>query len=269
MIKNLDSLAGRLKGIEIDGKEITPQGLKDMITSESEVEITVSDINLFNNDELETLKKNHGDIEYGKGKTKGVEMAVKEAREKHGLEFEGKNIDNLMTAFGARLTKDLGKEPNEKIKEVTGKYDILKATYDKEKEGWGTEKIELNTKYSKLRISTKFESSMPKLENGMKKNHASMIFQSENDLEEKDNKLVVKRNGEYVRDNLGELIPASDVFTAFASESGWLKAAGRGDGNEGGNEGSFKTKDEAWAHIRKNNIEPGSDEAKKLLKGVE
>ena len=268
MIKNFDSLAGRLKGITIDGKELNPKEFTELLTSENEVELTVNEINMFTNEELETLKKNVSDPEYNKGKINGVEMAVKEAREKFGLQFEGKTIDNLISAYEAKIKKDIDKKPNEVIEEWKTKYNTLKTTYDTEKGGWDTEKGILNTKLNNIDISTTLQADMPKL-NGLKPNQATMLFRAEYDLEKRDNILIAKKGGEIVKDKIGSPLPVKDLFTTFASENGWLKVPGAGGGDETGGTGKFKDKAEVYNHMRSNNIDPDSDQGKKLMESIE
>ena len=58
MIKNIDTLADRLKGITFEGKEIEPKKFIELITSDKEVEIAAGTVHFFNDDELSQLKQN-------------------------------------------------------------------------------------------------------------------------------------------------------------------------------------------------------------------
>lgn len=61
-------------------------------------------------------------------KTVGIEMAVKEARNTLGLDFQGKTIDNLIEAVKAKTLTDAKIEPEAKVKELMKDVDTLKGT---------------------------------------------------------------------------------------------------------------------------------------------
>lgn len=84
-------------------------------------------------DSIEGIKKEakkEGSVE---GKKAGLEIAVKNAREKHGLEFTGKNIDNLLDAYTEKLKKDLSIEPNQLIDDLTSNKNELIARLEEMK----------------------------------------------------------------------------------------------------------------------------------------
>jgi hypothetical protein len=64
-----------------------------------ELTIETNDLIVKQKSEYETYITNLKKEEYEKGKVVGPEMLIKEAREKHGLTFDGKTIDNFAEAL--------------------------------------------------------------------------------------------------------------------------------------------------------------------------
>jgi hypothetical protein len=54
-------------------------------------------------------------------KQAGLEIAIKEARNKLGLDFQGKTIDNLLKAYETKVLNDAQIEPAEQLKSITQK----------------------------------------------------------------------------------------------------------------------------------------------------
>jgi hypothetical protein len=55
---------------------------------------------------------------YEEGRKAGEEILIKEAREKSGLDFQGKTLDNLLKAHEIKVLSDAKVEPEEKLKKV-------------------------------------------------------------------------------------------------------------------------------------------------------
>lgn len=267
MIKNLNALADRLKGITIDGQEISPEKLHEFLTSDKEVELTVNPIHLMNDDEFNVLKENSKKVGYSEGKSAGEEMTIKAIKNLKGLDFEGKTIDNLVNAYDSKLKNEFGKEPTEKVKEWEGKYNTLKSTYDTEKSLLEKEKEQLSKKLEDQDINSNLQSSIPEL-NGIKKHYASTLFRIEYNIENRDGILIAKKGGEIVKDKFGSPLPVNELFTSFASDNGWLKTPGRGAGNEVGQSSKFKTTNEAMKYLKDNNIDPTSNEGLEIISKV-
>jgi hypothetical protein len=78
--------------------------------------------------------------------------------------------------------------------------------------------------------------------------------------------LVVKKQGKVLKDNLEKPLNHQDVFNDFLKENNWLNIDGRGGGNGHGQmSGEFKTINDVFKHLEKNNIDPGSSEGKRLI----
>lgn len=122
MITNLETILGAVG--------LNKESFIEAMQSESEVELEFSKPTLeafspdaFADDEkFQTFKRNFSEEQ----KTAGREMAIKDARNKYGLEFEGKTIDNLVNAVTAKVESEATAEPDKKLQQYKGDIDSLK-----------------------------------------------------------------------------------------------------------------------------------------------
>jgi len=272
MIKNIENLADRLKGVQVNGEDLTPEKFIDLIGTDEEHELSVNEAHILNDDELKQAKSNS----HREGIIFGTEKLVKSFRNVNELEFEGKikydndgNVDfeklaeHISNPLSERI-KQSNTKPNEQLQEWQEKYNTIKSTYEQEKDNWENEKQNLSNNLKQVEIDTTLNSAIPEL-NGIKKQHAAMLFKSEYDVDLRDGQTIVKKGNEVVKDKLGNPLPLNDVINSFATENGWLKTPGRGEGNEGGNPFTFNSMQEAMNYLRKNNIDPTSDEGLKII----
>ena len=87
--------------------KMKPEDLTTAIADKDEVDITVPEGTLFAETEIETLKTN----EYKRGSQAAVEIQVKDAKEKHGLEFKGKTLEGLIEAAQKKALQVGGTDP--------------------------------------------------------------------------------------------------------------------------------------------------------------
>lgn len=104
--------------------KIKAEDLEAVATATDEKAIEIPEVHTFSEDELKTVKAN----EYKSGKTAGVEIAVKEAREKMGLEFQGKTIDGLLEAHSKKVLADAKIDQSEQVKQLNDKIATLQNT---------------------------------------------------------------------------------------------------------------------------------------------
>lgn len=276
MIKNIDSLADRLKGVTINGEEITPSKFTELLSSEEEHELSIGEINILTEDELNQAKSNS----YKEGAVFGTEKLVKSFKKVNDLDFEGKikyddkgliDFDGLASHITNPLNekvKSQTSKPSEELKEWQDKYNTLKSTYETEKGQYENKVNELSSTLKNYSIDNKLGSVIPEL-TGIKKEHAKMIFKSEYQIEDKEGMLIAKKGNEIVKDKLGNPLPINDLFNTFAASNNWLKTPGREGNNEpGASSSKFKSNDEAIRYIKENNIDLFSEEGKAILESV-
>lgn len=108
--------------IERDLEEISQAGDKEIVLSSDQLVV-------YKKPDFDTYTANISKKGYNDGKVAGVEMAVKSAKEKHGLEFEGKDIDAFADSFKADIVAKAKIQPNEQIDTLTKEKKTLQDNY--------------------------------------------------------------------------------------------------------------------------------------------
>jgi hypothetical protein len=293
MIKNFNTLADRLKGITLNGKEITADELKTFMSSDEEVEIKVSKVHLLTDSELDDVKgtvstgaKDKGFVD---GMKAGAEQLVKAIRNVKGLEFEGKlkyspdvsgleKIDFPATAehvskyFEEKILADAKIEPDKTIKELDGKLKKVQSTYDEEKQSWDKKLKEFETEKKVLKQDYFMETKFPDV-TSLSKKHLVTCFKADGfnvDFDENGNAFPVQF-GKRVVDRMEKPIPIETAFAEYIEKNNWnKKPAGKGgDDDKPEPSPDFKTKNEVMAYLEANKMDIESDEAQKMIKKVE
>lgn len=128
-----------------------PEGsLKAAITDEKEVDIELPTLKVYTEEEENTRIENVRK----EAKTAGVEMAVKEARNKLGLQFEGKTIDNLLEHHSKKVLADAKIEPEKKVKELQDDNEKLR-----------TNLTQIQTDFDNFKLNSKKERDSIETEN--------------------------------------------------------------------------------------------------------
>ena len=122
MIKNINALADRLKGVKVGEEELTPEKLLTIIKDEKEIELTIAPVHLLGETELTELKTTVKKDGYNEGSKAGSEMFAKELKKAFGLngdEYPGKDIETVKTILNNKVLADAKIEPEKKVKELT------------------------------------------------------------------------------------------------------------------------------------------------------
>jgi hypothetical protein len=189
--------------------------LEKAIAEKDEVALTIQDkLSVFTEEEVTTLKKN----EYNSGKTAGVEIAVKESREKLGLNFTGKTIDGLVEAATKKALEDAKVEPDKKVTELQEKVTTLQNTVKE----YETKMAEKDNEVEGIRTSGELYKHIPSPgENGpaMSQDEIIQLMKINGyDFKREEGKLVPYKDGKKLTDKLGEPLPVGDVTTGFMKE---------------------------------------------------
>lgn len=229
-----------------------------------EITIQSDDLVTYKKDQFETFKTNLANEEYKKGKTAGEEMLIKTAREKHGLEFEGKNFDNFTEAFKTKILADAKVEPTKRIKEletdlekVQGNYKTLESEFN----GFKTQITEKETRFKKDNALLSF---IP--QTGLKVNKDITLLALKNQAGidiafDESNTMFITENGQPVKDNklLSYVDPKQyiqDKLTALELIDKPSGGKGEGDDNKGGSASNY---DKFVKEMEANNISEGSE----------
>lgn len=286
MIKNLNNLADRLKGIQVNGKDVTAEELKTLITSETEVEISVSKINMLTDTELDTVKttvangsNNSGFVE---GMKSGTEQLVKAIRNVKGLEFEGKikydalgKIDYNLTAshiaehYDAKVLSDAKIEPEKRIKELETTIQNVQKTYDTEKGIWEGKSKEFDGKIKSLNQDFFLQTNLPQVEGLNKKQLATLIKTEGYNVEFDENGIAHPvQFGKRIVDKMEKPVPFDTFALNYIEQNGWgTKPVGKGGSDQvPDSPQSFKTKNEMFAYLEKNKIDIESTKGQNIIK---
>jgi hypothetical protein len=288
MIKNFELLADRLKGITINGKEITAEELLTNISSETEFEISVPKINLMTDDELKTAKTGYfekeGGTKFVDGMRSGVEQLVKTFRNKRGLDFEGKikfdgegKIDFDATAglvadnFETKILADAKIEPDKQIKDLQGKIEKIQSTYDIEKSKWEDGKKGYDKKIKELNQDYFLQTNLPNVE-GLSKKQLSVLFKADGfnvDFDENGQPFPTQF-GKRITDKMEKNIPFEGFALQYIDENKFSKKAPGKGGKDDVPPASqkFKTKNEAFAYMEKEKIDPTSFNGQQILSDI-
>lgn len=203
--------------------------LNEALTSTEEVTLELPEgIQTVTEEELTRVKN----AEYNSGKTKGVEMAVKETREKLGLESQSKTIEGLIEAAAKKALADAQIEPSKKVEELQKDNSILRQQIDT----LNSTIADKDNAVVQAKVDRELFKEVPQFENGMEADDFIQYARVKGyDFKLEENKLVAYKNGEPVKSNLAEPIPVKDVLTSFAKDMKFITdtpaPSGRGEGD--------------------------------------
>lgn len=188
-------------------------GLLDAFKAQEEKEVAVPKHTVLEETELTNLKNS----EYNRGKTAGVEMAVKEYKDATGLEFTGKTIDGLVKAANAKALADANIAPDQKVAELNKTIEQLQKNYTTLEQQVQAEK-ETASKASTL---ASIISAIPTLgDNALPVPKVLRLMESDGyEFRSEDGKTVVYLNNEKVADQAARVIPIADVIRGYAKDN--------------------------------------------------
>lgn len=267
MIKNIEALAERLKGIKVDGEDITPEKLIEMQTAEAEFEIEAPNVFLMDNEQLADLKSNLKKTAYEEGKGAGSEMFAKDLKRKFNIEAEGKTVDTLYKHVNSKVLADAGKEVEPKIRELETSLEALQKKYETDVSAKEDQLKGYEAKLKDASLTSMLVQQAPQGLTGIKPSQAVTLFKAEHQLDFDENGgVVIKKNGTVLKDDLEKPLNYNEVFNSYLKQNNWLGAEGRGGKDDpGGTSTEFKTVDDAFKHMEAKGIDPGSAQGQKLL----
>ena len=188
--------------------------------------------NLFNKEQLSERLKNHVDI----SKPTLIEMAIKEARNSLGLEFEGKTIENLAKAAIEKGKKEAGVKPNEALAEKDSIIEKLQKTIQDVENDYKTKLETKEGELSQIRTNQNIYGLIPdNLDTQLSKKDLAILFKNDVQTVEQDGKLLYKQNGEILRDaKTQNPLSGENVINDWLSKKNIMakqENKGRADGN--------------------------------------
>lgn len=249
--------------------KIKADDLLNAIKGESENELVIDErLTVFSEDELTTLKNN----EYKSGKDKGVEMSVKDAKEKHGFDFQGKTIEGLLEAAQKKALADAKVEPEKKVAELNEKISTLQNTVKKYEDDLTAKDNEV----SSVKINGELYKHIPSLGDKGPALGADDVIQlmrsNGYDFKLENGKVVPYKDGKQVQDKVANPREAKDIINEFMKDKKLVSEvavpAGRGgvDGKAVSRFGSLSELKKAFADQGKSMLgKEFSDEVAKAV----
>lgn len=154
-------MAETIKVMVNDMELSLPQELFTQGIEKKEIVIKNEDLLIFKKDDYETRLKNERDIEYKKGRKDGVEIEWKETKRKLGLEVEGKNGDEILSAFKEKILAEHKIEPNKALEENKEIIKQLRANLKKADDEKEQLKNDFTTKQKEAELISFLHSSIP------------------------------------------------------------------------------------------------------------
>lgn len=179
-------------------------------------------------EEDESFKRNS----YEDGRKAGVEIAVKEARETLGLDFQGKKMENLLDSYKNKILEDAKIEPEGKIKSVLEDNKKLKENLTTLTSELDLIKTDFVNYKQEGKINSALLSALPENIVLPKEDMLTLVKTKMQFEVSEDGRTIVKANGEVLK-NPTTLDPLSekDALTKFFSENPtYLKGAQGGAG---------------------------------------
>lgn len=262
---------------EMTGLE--PDKVVEYINSDNEeIEgLELPELSFFTEDELSAKLKNHAN---SSSKT-FIEMAVKDARNKYDLVFEGKNMDNLVVAAMEKARdeskeeiENLKKKPNEQLLEKDKIIEGLRDSVKKIETEKQNEVERLTASINKMKSDNFINSVIPtNLDTPLSQSDVSVLFRNDHGIKEENGVMVfTDKQGNVLRNE-----KTQDPLKSDEVVNNWLTmknitikdVEGRGGDNDAGNIGklrikNIKTTNDFNKYCKENNI-PDRERHKALI----
>lgn len=270
MINNLDALTDRLSGITLEGEEITPAKLVELVNDEKEVSLEVSEAVILNDDGLNDLKGRVKQEGYNEGIVAGEQMATKKVKKHFGLEVEGRDFDKIADSIKDHLVKEAKQPSDKKVQQLSESLEALQKTYEAERGQWEQSKSELENKFIQQKKDAFLSSNLPEVA-GMKKNHLLALVKADGidvDFNE-EGEAVPVRNGAPVLDKLQKSVNFEAVIKDWVAESGFSQGIAGRKQEPTQPTGRFESASDVFKYAEKEGISPDSSEFDELMQKVQ
>jgi hypothetical protein len=208
--------------------KIDENAFLEAVKSEKEAEVKIPEgIQVFTSQELITRDDNQKKLGYNEGKEAGLEIFVKEQKQKLGLDFEGKDPEKLISSLQTKVLADAKIEPNQKIKEKEEQIAKLQGTvqdFENKYKASEKEKAEMRT-MGKLAAAVPVGLPFEADEVIMSMRTRGYSF----DVDDAGN-ITPKKNGEVLRDSKTQnpLDHKAVINEYVTNERKWVVAEGEG-----------------------------------------
>lgn len=203
--------------------------------------------------------------------TVAIETAVKEQRNNLGLDFQGKTIENLVSAIKAKSESESKIEPEEKYKTLKTEFDGLLSKLNEKDAEFNSFKTQIEKTNTLNEIKGEFTKYIPDNVLVSKSTIFTEAKEKGFSFEKEDGKIVIKdTNGNVLKDDNYSPISVKDWVTTFSTpylakvEGG----AGKGDDTGDGKAGSFEAFMKESERNGWNSSKANSEMAKRIANGT-
>lgn len=237
--------------------EIDDNTLKEALEKQTQVELPKPQSLIIRTNEEEEAYKNNLRNE---AKQTGVEITIKEYREKLGLSFDGKNMDAFTEAYKKKVLDDAKIEPDAKVKTLESDIEKLRTniqTIQSEKE-----KVEsqFQTFKTGMQIQTELGAIIP-ANTVIPKDDMLTIIKNKYDFKIENGKTVVVQNGEILKNptTLEPLAPKDAIDRFFMDNPTYINKSGGAGGGDSGAGGGKISLDKFIEEMKTKGIAPNSE----------
>lgn len=217
----LDKLIATLK---LDKEKFTAA-----ITGADEVDFELPALSVFTPDELKIRDENIRKERYSEGKAAGSEITIKEFKEKFGITIEGKDLAAVTEACKNKILEEAKIEPNKQLQEKEKMIEGLRTTVN----ALTGEKTTLENSIKSMRIESSALTEIP--EGIIGKNEVLGLMKINGySIEDENGAIILKLNGETVRNNLQSPESLKNIATAFMTERNLIVTDTGGKQGRGG-----------------------------------
>ena len=257
MIENINELAKFVKG----GADV----LQKAIDSEEKTSLEFIEGGFVSDEELTTLKESIAKDAKKVYESAGYDYAMKDIKKDFGIELEGKDRKVILDAIQKKIIADAKIDPDKKVADLSLSLSNLQTQYETDLGLKDTEIGSLKGNLRDYQINTDLTNFIPDGLNGIDVKDFMTVAKTTANFEYDNDILVVKKGDTILKDKMEKPISPKDYLTELATNKKWLQSEGRGGGDEGGKEGTFKNINEVYKHMEENHINPLSTEGKKLV----
>lgn len=208
-------------------------------------------------------KTRFGENRFNEGKKAASEILVKDLKVKHGLEFEGKTVEGFIEKFTEKVIADAKIAPDEKVKKLENENKELKSKVQEATEQVTAKEKEFADRLFQVETKTQILSHIPE-KTIIPRDDLAVLFMNSHRVAKEDDRVIVYKGTEPLKDNVLNPIPLKDVVSQFAEKYIDKNGMGGGDGG-GGATGKFTKMSQFMDHCKKNNIEPMGQAGQDLL----
>lgn len=196
--------------------------IQSALENEAEVDVPIEVVSAFKQDEIDAFKRNITKPVYEDAKKTEQEMFVKKAKKELGLDFEGKNYDDLLKAYKESILKEADKEPAKALADAKSQIDAWQRKYD----SLNNELLIATEKYSNLEFETRILPDFKDNALGLPDKEMLAVFKARGyDIKEKEGKAYIYKNGEPIKNDTMSDVTWEEHKHEVFKQNNWVKAA--------------------------------------------